>query len=55
MPGTYSSARSASGDFIARSISSTGENIQKVTKAPAAMKAISLMIDSVATASINPC
>ena len=47
--------RTASGVFIARSISSTGVNIQKVTKAPAARKATSLMIDSVATASIRPC
>ena len=41
--------------FIARSISSTGPNIQKVTKTPTAMKATSLTIDSVATASIRPC
>ena len=53
--GEYSIARSASGVFIARSNSSTGLNIQKVTKAPAARKATSLMIDSVATASIRPC
>ncbi len=53
--GTYSMARSASGVFIARSISSTGVNIQNVTKAPAVMKATSLTIDSVATASIRPC
>ena len=48
-------ARTASGVFIARSNSSIGPNIQKVTKAPAAMKATSLTMDSVATASINPC
>ena len=48
-------ARSASGVFIARSISSEGPNIQNVTNRPAAMKATSLTIDSVATASINPC
>ena len=53
--GAYSIARTASGVFIARSISSCGLNIQKVTKAPAAMKATSLTMDSVATASINPC
>ena len=53
--GVYSMARTASGLFIARSISSTGPNIQKVTKAPAAMKATSLTMDSVATASIRPC
>ncbi|OIQ73215.1 hypothetical protein GALL_451480 [mine drainage metagenome] len=48
-------ARTASGVFIARSASSTGVNIQKVTNAPAAIKATSLTIDSVATASISPC
>ena len=48
-------ARTASGVFIARSINSCGENIQKVTKMPAARKATSLMMDSVATASIRPC
>ena len=48
-------ARTASGVFIARSISSTGVNIQKVTKAPAARKATSLTMDSVATASMRPC
>ncbi len=53
--GTYSIARTASGVFIARSASSCGENIQKVTKAPAAMNATSLTMDSVATASIRPC
>ncbi len=53
--GTYSIARTASGVFIARSINSTGVNIQKVTKAPAARKATSLTMDSVATASIRPC
>ena len=53
--GTYSMARTASGVFMARSTSSCGENIQKVTKAPAAMKATSLTMDSVATASIKPC
>ena len=53
--GTNSIVRTASGVFIARSISSCGLNIQKVTKAPAAMKATSLTMDSVATASINPC
>ena len=40
---------------MARSINSCGENIQKVTKMPAARKATSLMMDSVATASIRPC
>ncbi len=53
--GTYSMARTASGVFIARSISSLGVNIQNVTKAPAAIKATSLTMDSVATASIRPC
>ena len=53
--GTYSIARTASGVFIARSISSTGVNIQKVTKAPAVRNATSLTMDSVATASIRPC
>ena len=48
-------ARTASGVFIARSISSTGENIQKVTKRPAARNATSLTMDSVAIASIRPC
>ncbi|MGY3427207.1 hypothetical protein ACVWZW_007711 [Bradyrhizobium sp. F1.13.4] len=48
-------ARTASGVFIARSISSCGENIQNVTKMPAARKATSLMMDSVATASMRPC
>ena len=48
-------ARTASGVFIARSINSTGVNIQNVTKAPAARKATSLTMDSVATASIRPC
>ena len=48
-------ARTASGVFMARSINSCGENIQNVTKMPAARKAIILMMDSVATASINPC
>ena len=48
-------ARTASGVFIARSISSCGLNIQNVTKAPAARKATSLTMDSVATASIRPC
>src|ERR1044071_1985548 len=42
--GTYSIARTASGVFIARSINSTGVNIQKVTKAPAARKATSLTL-----------
>ncbi len=53
--GTYSMARTASGVFIARSINSTGVNIQNVTNAPAAIKATSLTMDSVATASIRPC
>ena len=48
-------ARTASGVFIARSISSCGENIQKVTKMPTARKATSLTMDSVAIASIRPC
>ena len=48
-------ARSASGVFMARSISSTGLNIQNVTNAPAAVNATSFTIDSVATASIKPC
>jgi len=48
-------ARTASGVFIARCISSTGSNIQNVTNAPAAIKATSFTIDSVATASIRPC
>ena len=50
-----SSARTASGICIARSISSCGVNITKLTKAPAARNATSLMMDSVATASISPC
>ena len=50
-----SSVRTASGVFIARSISSPGENSQKVTNTPAARNATSLTIDSVATASIRPC
>ena len=53
--GVYWIARTASGVFIARWISSCGSNIQKVTKAPAARKATSFTIDSVATASIRPC
>ena len=53
--GVYSMARTASGVFIARSINSTGENIQKVTKAPTARNATSLTMDSVAIASIRPC
>src|SRR5438477_526375 len=48
-------ARTASGLFIARSASSTGPNIQNVTNAPAAIKATSFTMDSVATASIRPC
>ena len=51
----YSMARTASGVFIARSISSCGENIQKVTKMPTARKATSLTMDSLAIASIRPC
>ena len=43
--GVWLIARTASGVFIARSISSTGVNIQKVTKAPTARKATSLTMD----------
>ena len=53
--GVYDSARTASGVFIARSIRSCGENIQKVTNMPTARKATSLTMDSVAMASIRPC
>src|ERR1700736_1400835 len=42
--GVYSMARTASGVFIALSISSSGVNIQNRTNAPAAMKATSLMM-----------
>ena len=48
-------ARIASGVFIARSIRSEGPNMKKVTNTPAARKATSFTIDSVATASIRPC
>ena len=43
------------GVFIARWTSSLGWNIQKVMKAPTAMKATSFTMDSIATASIKPC
>ena len=55
MVGEYSMARTASGVFMARWISSDGSNIQKVTKKPTARKATSLTMDSAATANISPC
>src|SRR5438067_10859264 len=53
--GVYAMARAASGVFMARSISSGGENIQNVTNTPTARNATSLTMDSVAIASIRPC
>jgi len=55
MVGVYSSARTASGVFMARWTSSPGWNIQKVMKAPTARKVTSFTTDSIATANINPC